>query len=141
MQTTNQLVEKWEQSGLLEQVNSKENMSLLLESAAYKLVELSSSEEYKDEFRAAAPLILPIVQRTFRDRAYDVQTEAKPTMAVSAFIGTSQIASEDDEITVCEQASKQLGSLLISKEGVSTTVTSIDIQLRKTGFHLLVNLL
>ena len=141
MENVQGLVEKWEQSGLLEQVNNKENMSLLLESAAYKLVEIYSTEEYKDEFRAAGPLIFPIIQRTFRDRIYDVQVGAKPTQAVSRFVGTSQIANEDDEVTVCKEASKGLGELLSSKEGVSTTITSIDIQLRKTGFHLLVNLL
>lgn len=141
MENVQELVEKWEQSGLLEQVNNKENMALLLELTAYKLVELSTTEEYKEEFLAAGPLVFPIVQRTFRGRAYDVQAGATSTEAVALFINTSSIGDEEDEIKVCKQASESLGELLDSKNSTSITVSSIDIQFRKTGFHLLVNLL
>ena len=140
-----ELVEKWERSGLLEQVKNKESMAFLMEAAARKLLEFAKDNKDEKGTAIVASLVFPTLQRAFRDREYDVKLEATPiSHTISIFVNTSKLylgVEDDNAPDLVAECAESLGRLLTEYESVSTTVSSIDVQPRGTGFHLLVHLL
>lgn len=139
MENVQGLVEKWEQSGLLQEVKSKETVAQLLEFAAFNLVNLASTGL---DVSLEASLTFPIIHRAFKNSEWIVDPSGPvSTNAVAAFVGTHDLdGSEDDKAPdLVASSAKSLAGLL--EEKVGTTITNIEIQLRPTtGFFILVHL-
>jgi len=139
MVTKEQLVEKWEQSGLLQEVKSKETVAQLLEFAAFNLVNLASTGA---DVSLEASLTFPIIHRAFKNSEWNVDsTGPVSTNAVATFVGTHDLTgSEDDKAPDLVASSAQSLAALL-EEKVGTTITDIEVQPRKpTGFFILVHL-
>lgn len=141
MENVQELVEKWEQSGLLEGVKDKLFMSQALEIAAVELVnKVESGKITSEQLKSCGPLLFPLVYKAFRDKSYKVQTKiAESAAAFSVFVGTSGVTL-DDEPGVVHEHGTHLSRLLDEVHNVST-LCKIEVQPRETGFHLVTYLL
>lgn len=139
MENLQGLVEKWEQSGLLQEVKSKETVAQLLEFAAFNLVNLARTGL---DVSLEASLTFPIIHKAFKNSDWVINSNGPiSTNAVATFVNTYGITDSDDYTApdLVAKSAKSLAGLL--EEKVGTTITNIEIQPRKpTGFFILVHL-
>jgi hypothetical protein len=141
MKNVQELVEKWELSGLLEGVKDRVFMSQALEMSAVELVnKVESGTITSEQLKSCGPLLFPLVYKAFRDKSYEVQTETSESAAAfSVFVGTSDMTL-DTEPDVVHEHGTHLSRLLDEVRDVST-LCKIEVQPRETGFHLVTHLL
>lgn len=65
-----ELVEKWEQSGLLEGVKNKDGLAKTLEYAASDLLEFSAKQSDQEAVKVAASMTFPIIRRVLGERDF-----------------------------------------------------------------------
>lgn len=139
MATVEELVEKWEASGLLETVISKETVASLLELAAINLLNLSNDGK---DVGLEATLTFPIIHRAFKSSAWSVSLDGQQsTEAVATFVTLPpyDINTDDKAPDRVAESAASLALLLESKTG--RVITNIEIQPRNTtGFFILVHL-
>jgi hypothetical protein len=140
MENNQSLVEKWEQSGLLEDVKNKFFMSQALEIAASNLMyQVEIGDITTEQLKYCGALLFPLVYKVFKDKEYLVEPEVEGTKAFAVFINTAGL-TEDKEPDTVQQYGMHLGNTLDTVQDV-TTLCKIEVQQRETGFHLIVHLL
>jgi hypothetical protein len=133
MQTSEQLVEKWEESGLLEGAVNKSGLSYALEHAASHLLEYSAGKYDDSEVQFAASVTFPVIRRVLGEKEFlfvPMYKDINYTREVE-FV---EYAGEEAEAQVCQAVAEKM------KERVSKypnlKIHGVSAECQKGGFNL-----
>ena len=142
MQTPEQLVEKWGQSGLLDGATNKESLAKILEYTSAYFLEYVPKEDEK-RLNTSAAIVLPTIRRVLGDRDFTSLHWARQlleTMQVPKFVREtelvkwSEIEGEDAELKICERLEKSFKEKLNKYEEL--TLYEVATEFLEDGFEV-----
>lgn len=141
-----ELVSKWEQSGLLEQTVNKTSMAKLLEAAAVNLIKLARERKPEEDSEGVFSIIpmtaLPILQRGFRETNFEVNNTVQQNNSFTVLVDiVSEARSAKDEswpIKICQNSGKAVADSI--RGLINPVVTSVDIVPNESGYNLIFGL-
>lgn len=127
-----ELVEKWEQSGLLEGLTEKENLAYALESAASYMVDRSKNSEFS--YTTAAAVTFPVIRRVLGNKNFKFEQLNSNLKfdVVKEFV--SGPVSEYNEVYVCQSVSDRMTEKL--KNFSNLKVHGVRTDVMKDGFEI-----
>lgn len=105
-QNSQEIITKWEQSGLLEDAVNKDQMAVLLERVAVQCMFYSVSKIVKlDQLQNVASFAFPIVSRVFRNKNFQVvEGKREEFTPETYYVSTYDVNSDNDVDRVTDVA-------------------------------------
>ena len=142
MENINQLVEKWEHSGLLEGAVNKESIAKTLEYAASWFLEYVPKDDVK-KLNTSAAIVLPTIRRVLGDRDFKslhynmtiLETQSVPKFKREIeFVKWSEALTEDSQLKICERLEKSFKEKL--EKYADLTLYEVATEFKNDGFEV-----
>lgn len=142
MQTTEQILEKWEQTGLLDGAVNKESIAKTLEYAASWFLEYVPKDDVK-KLNTSAAIVLPTIRRVLGDRDFKslhynltiLEKQSVPKIkSETEFVKWSEALTEDSQLKICERLEKTLKQKL--EKYADLTLYEVATEFKDDGFEV-----